>query len=369
MLQPTMVGAPPGQAPPARRRRAWPLVVAVCVALLLMTVAGVMFALRFRNRQEPVEVTNTSVPVDAAAAAKKASDDKLTEAEGLLAAGDLNGAIARMREAVTLDPSSVKAHRRLAEVLSESGARREAIEEFLAVTRIDPNDFTAWRSLAFAQLGEGLYAEAAGSFTRLLALTGEARQDPQDLLGYADALRQSGRGEEARAVYQKLSSVSVAEIAASARQRLAEMQAAQTAPSPEPTRTPQTEVAQNPDTARPPDVSAVPTPVTQTAPTPAPTPPAQRAPSTPEEHYTRGVSLWSSNRGAAIREFRAAGNHPDAHYYLGLSYVEGRDLGSLKRAEIVAALQHFQIARRGRFSGQAQQYERQLGREFDRLRN
>ncbi len=70
-----------------------------------------------------------------------------------------------------------------------------------------------------------------------------------------------------------------------------------------------------------------------------------------------------------MSEFRAAGNNPDAHYYLGLSMVEGRDPRSLKRAEIVAALQLFQSAQRGQFSGQARRHAQQLEREFDRLRN
>ena len=353
-----------------QRRRRWPLVVAVCIAALLVTVAVVMLALRLRNGPAPAEAGTSSAPAAPAAdEKKKLAEDKLTEAEGLLASGDLSGAIASLRAAVQYDPASVRAHRRLAEVLSESGARREAIEEFRAVTLSDPNDFTAWRALAFAQLGEGLYADAAASFNRLLALTGGAQQDPHDLLAYADALRLSGRAEEARAIYQKLSATSVAEVASAARQHLAEIAAAQTAPSPEPTRPPEAAQSQTTDATQPPPASSVPTPAQQAAPTPAPTTPAQKTALTPEEHYTRGVSLWSSNRAAALQEFRAAGNHPDANYYLGLSYVEGRDLRSLNRAALVAALQHFQIARRGRFSGQAQQYERQLGREFDRLRN
>jgi hypothetical protein len=81
--------------------------------------------------------------------------------------------------------------------------------------------------------------------------------------------------------------------------------------------------------------------------------------------------LWSSDRGSALDEFRAAaaGGNYDAHYYLGLSYVEGRNLHTLKRAEVVAALQHFQLAQRGRqFVAEARRYQQQLEREFDRLR-
>ena len=114
-------------------------------------------------------------------------------------------------------------------------------------------------------------------------------------------------------------------------------------------------------------VAAQPQP-TPPPPTPTPAPPA---PASPAERYGRGVQLWSSNRGAALEEFRAAasGGNLDAHYYLGLAYVEGRNAGSLKRAEVVAALQHFQLAQRGgQHASQARGYAQQLEKEFDRLR-
>jgi hypothetical protein len=69
-----------------------------------------------------------------------------------------------------------------------------------------------------------------------------------------------------------------------------------------------------------------------------------------------------------LNEFRAAGNNPEAQYYLGLGIVEGRDLRSLKRAEIVSALQFFQNAQRGQYASQARRHAQQLEREFDRLK-
>ncbi|HEV2707536.1 MAG TPA: tetratricopeptide repeat protein [Pyrinomonadaceae bacterium] len=363
-----------GRQGAAGQRRLWPVVIAGIVAALLLTVAGVMLFMRLRQQPAPAETAN--VAPAAAPDPKKLSEDKLTEAEGLLASGDLNAAVAALREAVRIDGANVRARRRLADVLLESGARREGIEELRALLKIDANDFTAWRALAFAQLGEGLYADASESFSRLLALTEEGAQDPHDLLAYADALRQAGRTDEARAVYQRLSSISVTEVAEAARQRVAEMAAAATAPSPEASPTPASELARGQQVeGQLPNADASPTPAPPVSSTPAPqrnnpTPtPAPQRPSTPEEHYARGVQLWSSNRQAALQEFRAAGNHPDANYYLGLSYVEGRDVRRLDRASLVAALRHFQIAQSGRFNGQAQQYVRQLGREFDRTRN
>jgi tetratricopeptide (TPR) repeat protein len=363
-----------GATTAAGQKRMWPVVVASVVAALLLTVAGVMLFIRFR--QQPAS-TGAATPAPAAAPdPKKLAEDKLSEAEGLLASGDLNAAVAALREAVRIDSSNVRARRRLADVLLESGARREGIEELRGLLKVDANDFTAWRALGFAQLGEGLYADAAESFSRLLALTGEAAQDPHDLLAYADALRQAGRADEARAVYQRLTSVPVAEVAEAARLRVSEMASATLAPSPEASPTPANELAkgQQAETQLPP-TNATPTPAPPASSTPAPpranpTPQQQQQrPSSPDEHYARGVQLWSSNRQAALQEFRAAGNHPDANYYLGLSYVEGRDVRRLDRASLVAALRHFQIAQSGRFNGQAQQYVRQLGREFDRTRN
>jgi TPR repeat protein len=124
--------------------------------------------------------------------------------------------------------------------------------------------------------------------------------------------------------------------------------------------------------------SATPAPTVPAAtPTPAPLPPPQPAPTpapaslSPAEHYGRGQQLWSSNRAAALSEFReaAAGGNYDAHYYLGLAYVEGKRLGGLQRAELVAAFQHFQLARRGRqYAAESRRYEQQLEKEFDRLR-
>ncbi|HWS54262.1 MAG TPA: hypothetical protein VN228_09055, partial [Pyrinomonadaceae bacterium] len=115
--------------------------------------------------------------------------------------------------------------------------------------------------------------------------------------------------------------------------------------------------------------AAPPTPAPQPAPAP-PSQPARPAEAPPAERYRRGVELWSSNRAAALDDLRAAAGagHPDAHYYLGLNYVEGRSLQSLKRAELVAALQHFQNAQRGQFAGQARRHAQQLEREFDRIR-
>ncbi len=357
---------PPSPAPAARApRRKWPYVVAVgVVVFLLFAAAAALLAVRFLRRPVPTEITlqAPTPPPDVA----QLFEEKLAQAESLLASGQMDAAQAALREANQLDPSNWKAHRRLGELLWESGARREAIEEYRAAATNNPNDFTLWRALAAAQLAEGLHAEAAGSYARLIALVGEPTADPNDLLSYADALRLTGRTEEARAVYQKLTSASVVEVAAAARQRLAEL--AQPTPTASPGQKNATPTP-TPNATPTPQATAQPTPkpTPQPTPTPAPTRPVELSPT---ESYQRGVQLWSSNRGEALRLFRAAasGGNPDAHYYLGLSYVEGRDIKTLKRAELLAALQHFQNAQRGQNAARARQYAQQLEQEFDRIR-
>ena len=368
---------PPGAraAGGARARRRWPLVVAACVALLLFTVAAAWLAYRLLHRP-----TVTGLPSEGPAAAEAGSDarrqfdEKLAQAEALLAQGNMDEAVARLREANALDPSNVRAHRRLGELLLASGARREAVEEFRAVTRNAPEDAAAWRQLATAQFAEGLYRDAAESYRRLVALVGDSA-DPSDLLSYADALRLSGRTDEARSLYQRVASAASADAAEAARQRLAELAREQPTPGPRPGEQAGAPAPREEEMASNAPPAGQPTPA-QPAPTPQPTPtpqPARAAAATPAEHYRRGVELWSSNRGAALVEFRAAaaGGSADAPYYLGLSYVEGKNLRALKRAELVAALQYFQQAaqRGGEHAGDARRYAQELEREFDRLRN
>ena len=82
---------------------------------------------------------------------------------------------------------------------------------------------------ATAQFAEGLYRDAADSYRRLVALVGEQSAEADDLLGYADALRLSGRADDARAIYQRLSASTSEDVAATARGRLAELAQTQTA--------------------------------------------------------------------------------------------------------------------------------------------
>ena len=127
---------------------------------------------------------------------------KLQDAEALLAAGDMEGALNRLREANALDPGNTRAHRRLGELLLSTGARLEAIEAFRALARNAPYDFGAWRLLASAQFAEGLYDDAVESYRRVLNLNAPGGAPTQRLLSLAArCVWQPGR--RARAAYEQ----------------------------------------------------------------------------------------------------------------------------------------------------------------------
>jgi tetratricopeptide (TPR) repeat protein len=373
----TSVVTTPPPSPPrprahtAQARRAWPWVVAVCALVVALAAGGAWLGYRLLRRPSLTDLPTQGPTAPVTADAQQQFELKLQDAEALLAAGDMEGALNRLREANALDPSNTRAHRRLGELLLSTGARLEAIEAFRALAGNAPYDFNAWRLLASAQFAEGLYADAVESYRRVLNLNAPgARPDPNDLIGLADSLRLAGRSEEARAAYEQLLAYAPPELAAVARQHLAELAPAQATPTPAPTPrpgepTPTPQVAETASVNAPPAPQPTPQPTAQPTTTPAPP-----APASPSERYGRGVQLWSSNRGAALEEFRAAaaGGNADAHYYLGLAYVEGRSVSRLQRAELVAALQHFQLAQRGQHAAQARGYAQQLEREFDRLR-
>jgi tetratricopeptide (TPR) repeat protein len=248
----------------------------------------------------------------------------------------------------------------------QTGARVEAIEAYRRATSIDPRDARVWRSLASAQFAEAAYTDAIESYRRAFELdeTNGISFDENARLQYADALRLAGRTDEARPIYQQLARSNTPPIAQAARERLAGFATAEPVPSRLPSASPspgEERVALDPNR----QVTAIPTPPVMTQ-IPAPTP-RQAAATTPAEHYERGVQLWSSNRAAALNEFRAAGT-PDARYYLGLNSVENRNLQSLNQAALIGALGHFSAARGGRFSAQAARYHQQLTQEFDRRR-
>lgn len=367
--RPTTAPVASGGAAKTSKRSVWLLGLAAVVPLLLIAAVAVWLVARSRNENTPpaneVTIATPTPTVDAEALAS----ERLNEAESLLSSGDSDGAIARLREAIQLNPSNAEAHRRLGDVLLTTGARPEALEAYRAATRIDPSNAAVWRALASVQLTEEAYSDAADSFARAFALdtTNGVTVEERARLQYADALRLAGRTDEARPVYQELTQSSTPETARAARQHLAEL----TSATPQPSRTPTASPTPLDERASPEDnrtLTQTPTP-TYSTPTPVPTSTLRPA-ITANDHYERGAQLWSSgNRSAALTEFRAAQSVPDSHYYLGLSYVEGRNLQTLNQAALIAALGHFQTAQRGsRFRAQAARYHQQLTAEFDRRR-
>jgi tetratricopeptide (TPR) repeat protein len=361
-------------------------VVVLCVAAAVF--AG-WYAMRGGRTEQPTAAVNgTAAAVNAAEAApappatedaKQQAAARLAEAEQLLASGRREEAVARLREAASLDPANAEPHRRLARLLLDGGSRRTAIEELRAVVRIDPNDSQAWQELARAQASEGLHRDAAESYRRLFEVSEEARGNDRLQLARADALLRAGRESDARAAYERLSSSRVTEVARASRRQLDRLArgdenanaegsgntSAAASPSPAGTR-----ASGGDDRAAEGSRGESPSRPTDSANPDAGRESASSAQLSPRERYERGVRLWQSNRAAAVSDFAAAaqaGNN-DANYYLGLNLVEGRAVGALRRGELVAAMGYFQRARRGRHSTEARRREEDLGREYDRRR-
>lgn len=380
----TMNAAPPRLPAQANETRAFRVWLGIGAGMLLLVVVGAVLIAAFwfgsrawRAAQDPPAAVVAGGEIAPATNDPLAqASAKLAEAEALLASGNATEAMARLREAVALDPANAEAQRRLARLLLASGERREGIEALRAVTRLVPTDAEAWQSLASAQFAEGLYEDALESYRGL----GEASpatlaRDPVQL-AYADALRMSGRLNEARVIYRRLATSPDAEVAAASKQQLAQPTPSPTNEAIEEAQALETTLAQARVEAsgRTPEASDAPAATPPSATRAEPTATPLLAPSnslSPAEHYGRGVSLWAKNRGAAVTEFRVAAErgNSDASYYLGLSIAEGRDPRALNRAELVAALVHFGRARRGKFRAPSAIYEEQLGRELDRRRN
>ena len=319
-------------------RRLWTFaaVALLCVAL----VAGVLaFVLSRRAAstdagaaQQPISISDQ----------KQLLDEKLSEAEPLLEAGEFNHAIEVLRAAVKIDPTSVEARMRLGNALERTGARGEAIEEYRAAAQVEPNNISALHALASAQTEEKLYSDAAESYRHLLAANPGAFDD-ETWLAYGDALRLSGRKEDARAAYQKVSASGTATIAEAARQHLTELGSPAVVVNTEHPREARTRAETQQPAARE---------TTAAVETPQPTP------------LMRAVTPAATT----------VGNGPgrvdyDAFYFQALNVVNGRDPKKIERAELLHALALFQrAALGGTHQAEAQRYADRLGKEYDRRR-
>jgi tetratricopeptide (TPR) repeat protein len=302
-------------------------VVLLCVALFAVALAFIL-----SRRASSTDAEGSSAPISISDQ-KQLVNDKLAEAEALLASGEFNRAITVLRSAVKLDPSSLEAHMRLGDTLEKTGARSEAIDEYRAAAQSNPKDISAWRSLAAAQFEEKLYADAAESYRRVMDATNEADVDDETRLAYADALRLAGHAEEARAAYQKISASAQGSIAQAARQHLAEL--GPTATSANTERPRETDERATPQTTSPEVAAPTPTPLARATPSPASQPAQAEA---------------------------------DAYYFKAQNIVNGREPKQLSDGELVAALNYYSRVQVGTHAADARRNEARLGREYDRRR-
>lgn len=176
----------------AGRRMARPRGVLKLAGLALVGLAvGAGAIILYYSRSSVANDSSSSNSASAPASTsdpKRLMEERLSEAEALLAEGKVSEAISRLRQAIRVEPSSARAHRLLAEALERTGAVNEAIDEYRVAAQLDP-----------------------------------ANEEIQ--LRYADALRRVGRTDEAREIYQRLSASSSAEVARGAKEQLGGMPA------------------------------------------------------------------------------------------------------------------------------------------------
>jgi CheY-like chemotaxis protein len=92
----------------------------------------------------------------------------LADALGRYHAGDIDGAINRLRGALVGDPSSPKLHFMLANMLQRASRWAEAVDEYEAVVELQPAYFPALTRLAYLYFRQGLHARAVETWRRAL---------------------------------------------------------------------------------------------------------------------------------------------------------------------------------------------------------
>jgi CheY-like chemotaxis protein len=92
----------------------------------------------------------------------------LAEALGRYHAGDIDGAIGRLRGALDGDPASPKIHFMLANMLQRASRWAEAVDEYEAVVELQPAYFPALTRLAYLYFRQGLHARAVETWRRAL---------------------------------------------------------------------------------------------------------------------------------------------------------------------------------------------------------
>jgi CheY-like chemotaxis protein len=82
--------------------------------------------------------------------------------------GDVEGAITRLRAALSSDPASPKLHFMLANMLQRASRWAEAVDHYEAVVELQPAYFPALTRLAYLYFRQGLHARAVETWRRAL---------------------------------------------------------------------------------------------------------------------------------------------------------------------------------------------------------
>jgi tetratricopeptide (TPR) repeat protein len=130
----------------------------------------------------------------------------LMAAENLIRQFDRPGAIAKLREAIEVTGGNADLHQRLGVLLRDQGELPEAIEQFDAAVKLQPEYGEAWREkgIILGRASKGsLEAEAA--LRRAIALN---PNDFDALASLGGLLRKAGRFEEALSCYSQSVEVS-----------------------------------------------------------------------------------------------------------------------------------------------------------------
>jgi tetratricopeptide (TPR) repeat protein len=271
----------------------------------------------------------------------KTFDDELAVAQELTVAGKPAEAMEHLRLASALVPNLAADHLRLGKALLEAGEREMALSSMRAAVEIDPDNPQGWQAFGDAQLGSGLYGEAVESYRHLIGgqpTVGRLSELQRSFwLKYADALRMSGRAEEARLVFGRVYEPRAESIARSATIKHVSRQ--------------------NPKHPAPSNVLM---PRVQEV-------PSAQAPVNIARLDTRGYFPNPAVTSPVAVSRRVNEQRPDELFSEGLRLLKGRDPRSLQRAELVRALELFQFASQGgAHRAEANRYASQLGKEFDR---
>lgn len=123
----------------------------------------------------------------------------------LLVQGQIDEAMAHLREAVRLDPNHAEAHSNLGVALARRGRSLEAIEEYREALSLDPHQTQAYSNLGNVLLQQGRVQEAIAQFDAALKMD---PGDPQARTNRAGALLRDGRPDEAIADLEEVLRVS-----------------------------------------------------------------------------------------------------------------------------------------------------------------